>query len=129
MKEVLAQKQFRRLWLGQLVLFGDFVALFAVTTRGHVPPSWNRRERYGNHGFLPDALRADRPDRRRFCRPVESAAHDDRQRFDSGCADHRAGLHHKPLAGYAILFAMSTVSSFFVPAQSVTVPLLVEREA
>ena len=31
MKDVLAVKQFRRLWLGQLVsIFGDFVALFAV---------------------------------------------------------------------------------------------------
>ena len=33
MREVLAEKQFRRLWLGQMVsIFGDFVALFAVTT-------------------------------------------------------------------------------------------------
>ena len=31
MRQVLAQSQFRRLWIGQLVsIFGDFVALFAV---------------------------------------------------------------------------------------------------
>src|ERR1700742_199832 len=31
MRQVLADKQFRRLWIGQLVsIFGDFVALFAV---------------------------------------------------------------------------------------------------
>src|SRR5580700_12129854 len=31
MRDVLAEKQFRRLWLGQMVsIFGDFVALFAV---------------------------------------------------------------------------------------------------
>ena len=43
MREVLAEKQFRRLWLGQVVsIFGDFVAIFAVqvaiTFRMHGTP-------------------------------------------------------------------------------------------
>src|SRR5580704_17236940 len=43
MRDVLAEKQFRRLWLGQMVsIFGDFVALFAVqvaiTFRMHGSP-------------------------------------------------------------------------------------------
>src|ERR1017187_1206346 len=43
MRQVIAEPQFRRLWLGQMVsIFGDFVALFAVqvaiTFRMHGTP-------------------------------------------------------------------------------------------
>jgi DHA3 family macrolide efflux protein-like MFS transporter len=129
MKEVLAQKQFRRLWLGQLVsIFGDFVALFAVTTvvtfrlHGTAENVTGIMVSY----LMPFALIG----------PIAGVFVDRwNPRLTMIASDLTRGALIIGLVFttnlwqiYAILFAMSTVSSFFVPAQSVTVPLLVGRE-
>jgi MFS family permease len=129
MRDVLAEKQFRRLWLGQLVsIFGDFVALFAVQVA----------ITFRMHGSAEDvtgvmvAYLAPLA----LIGPVAGVFVDRwNPRITMIASDLSRGALIILLAFtshlwqiYAILFAISTVSSFFMPAQSVTVPLLVRRE-
>jgi DHA3 family macrolide efflux protein-like MFS transporter len=129
MRQVLAQPQFRRLWLGQMVsIFGDFVALFAVqvaiTFRMHGTPE---DVTFVMVAYLvPFALIG----------PLAGVFVDRwNPRITMIVSDLTRGLLIVSLAFttqlwqiYAIFFAISTVSSFFMPAQSVTVPILVKRE-
>jgi DHA3 family macrolide efflux protein-like MFS transporter len=129
MKEVIGKQQFRRLWLGQMVsIFGDFVALFAVqvaiTFRMHGTPE---DVTFVMVAYLvPFALIG----------PVAGVFVDRwNPRVTMIASDLTRGALIIALAFttnlwqiYAILFGISTVSSFFMPAQSVTVPILVGRE-
>ena len=129
MRDVLGQTQFRRLWLGQLVsIFGDFVALFAVQVaitfrmHGTAEDVTGVMVAY----LVPFALIG----------PLAGVFVDRwNPRVTMIASDVTRGLLIVALAFtshlwqiYAILFAISTVSSFFMPAQSVTVPILVGRE-
>jgi MFS family permease len=129
MKEVLGEKQFRRLWLGQLVsIFGDFVALFAVqvaiTFRMHGTPE-------DVTGIMVAYLAP-----LAIIGPVAGVFVDRwNPRLTMIASDLTRGVLIIFLAFtshlwqiYIIFFALSTVSSFFMPAQSVTVPLLVKKE-
>lgn len=129
MRDVLAVKQFRRLWLGQLVsIFGDFVALFAVqvaiTFRMHGTPE-------DITGVMVAYLAP-----LAIIGPVAGVFVDRwNPRVTMIASDLTRGVLIIFLAFttnlwqiYSIFFALSTVSSFFMPAQSVTVPLLVKRE-
>jgi len=125
MRDVLAEKQFRRLWLGQLVsIFGDFVALFAVqvaiTFRMHGTPEDVTGVMVAY--LVPLALIGpfagvfvDRWNPR-----VTMIASD----LTRGVLIIFLAFTHHLWQIYAIFFALSTVSSFFVPAQSVTVRFL-----
>lgn len=129
MRQVLADKPFFRLWLGQLVsIFGDFVALFAVqvaiTFRMHGTPEDVTGVLVAY--LLPMALIG----------PVAGVFVDRWDvRWTMIASDLARGVLIILLAFatnlwqiYAILFTVSCVSTFFMPAQSVTVPLLVKRE-
>lgn len=129
MRQVLAQPQFRRLWLGQMVsIFGDFVALFAVqvaiTFRMHGTPEDVTGVMVAY--LVPFALVG----------PIAGVFVDRwNPRVTMIASDLSRGLLIISLAFtthlwqiYAIFFVLSTVSSFFMPAQSVTVPILVGRE-
>jgi MFS transporter, DHA3 family, macrolide efflux protein len=129
MREVLAQAQFRRLWLGQLVsIFGDFVAIFAVqvaiTFRMHGTPEDVTGVMVAY--MVPLALVG----------PIAGVFVDRwNPRLTMIASDLSRGVLIIFLAFtshlwqiYAIFFALSTISSFFMPAQSVTVPILVKRE-
>lgn len=129
MRQVLADKQFRRLWLGQLIsIFGDFVALFAVqvaiTFRMHGTPEDVTGVMVAY--LMPMALIG----------PVAGVFVDRwNVRWTMIASDLSRGVLIVMLAFatslwqiYAILFTVSCVSTFFMPAQSVTVPLLVKRE-
>jgi len=129
LREVLAIKQFRRLWLGQLVsIFGDFVAIFAVqvaiTFRMHGTPE--------NVTGVMVAYMAPLA----LIGPFAGVFVDRwNPRTTMIASDLTRGILIIFLAFttqlwhiYVIFFALSTVSSFFMPAQSVTVPLLVKRE-
>src|SRR5580698_8387327 len=129
MREVLAQKQFRRLWLGQLIsIFGDFVALFAVQVA----------ITFRMHGTAEDVtgVMVEYLAPLALIGPVAGVFVDRwNPRATMIASDLTRGGLIIPLAFtshlwqiYGILFAISTVSSFFMPAQSVTVPLLVRRE-
>ena len=124
---------FRRLWLAQSVsVLGDFVAVFAVqvavTFRMHGSP----RDMAGVFiaGLIPGILLG----------PVAGMFAD---RWDRGWNPRRIMIASDLVravlvlllvfAGslrqiYAISFAISCVSSFFNPAQAITLPLLVPRE-
>lgn len=129
MRDVLVQAPFRRLWIGQLVsIFGDFVALFAVqvaiTFRMHGTAESVTGVMVAY--LLPFALVG----------PFAGVFVDRwNPRLTMIASDlTRAVLiiflafTHQLWQIYAIFFALSTVSSFFMPAQSVTVPLLVGKE-
>jgi DHA3 family macrolide efflux protein-like MFS transporter len=129
MRQVLAQTQFRRLWLGQLVsIFGDFVALFAVTAVVTFRLHGNADQVTGIlvSYLMPFALIG----------PIAGVFVDRwNPRITMIVSDLTRGALIVALAFttslwqiYAILFAVSTVSSFFMPAQSVTMPILVGRE-
>jgi MFS family permease len=129
MRQVLAEKQFFRLWLGQVVsIFGDFVALFAVqvaiTFRMHGTPEDVTGVMVAY--LVPFAVIG----------PLAGVFVDRwNVRWTMIASDLSRGVLIVLLAFasnlwqiYAILFTVSCVSSFFMPAQSVTVPLLVKRE-
>src|SRR6266478_6280407 len=129
MSQVLRNPQFLRLWLAQMVsIFGDFVALFAVqvaiTFRMH--GSANDVTRVMVAFLLPMALIG----------PIAGVFVDRwNVRWTMIASDLTRGVLIVLLAFaasiwqiYAILFAVSCVSTFFMPAQAVTVPLLVKRE-
>jgi MFS family permease len=129
MRQVLGQTQFRRLWLGQLVsILGDFVALFAVQVaitfrmHGTAEDVTGVMVAY----LVPFALIG----------PIAGVFVDRwNPRVTMIVSDVTRGVLIIFLAYtthlwqiYAIFFTLSTVSSFFMPAQSVTVPLLVGKE-
>jgi DHA3 family macrolide efflux protein-like MFS transporter len=129
MREVLAVTQFRRLWLGQMVsIFGDFVAIFAVqvaiTFRMHGTPEDVTGVMVAY--MIPLAVVG----------PIAGVFVDRwNPRLTMIASDVSRGVLIIFLAFtshlwqiYGIFFALSTISSFFMPAQSVTVPLLVKRE-
>jgi len=129
MRQVLAEKQFFRLWIGQLIsIFGDFVALFAVQVAITFRMHGTAEDVTGVMVafLLPMALIG----------PIAGVFVDRwNVRWTMIASDLTRGVLIVLLAFavniwqiYAILFAVSCVSTFFMPAQSVTVPLLVKRE-
>lgn len=120
---------FRRLWLAQSVsLLGDFVAVFAVQVAVTFRMHGSARDMAGVFiaGLIPGIVLgpiagtfADRRDPRRLMIASDFT---------------RGGLILLLLFAanlreiYAISFAVSCVSSFFQPAQAITLPLLVPRE-
>jgi MFS family permease len=129
MRQVLAQPQFRRLWLGQMVsIFGDFVALFAV----QVAITFRMHGTAEDVTFVMVAFLAPMA----LVGPIAGVFVDRwNPRITMIASDLTRGVLIILLAFtthlwqiYAIFFALSTVSSFFMPAQSVTVPILVKRE-
>jgi MFS transporter, DHA3 family, macrolide efflux protein len=129
MKEVLVKQQFRRLWLGQMVsIFGDFVALFAV----QVAITFRMHGTAEDVTFVMVAYLVPFA----LIGPVAGVFVDRwNPRVTMIVSDLTRGALIVALAFatnlwqiYAILFTISTVSSFFMPAQSVTVPILVGRE-
>jgi MFS family permease len=129
MRQVLAQPQFRRLWLGQMVsIFGDFVALFAV----QVAITFRMHGTAEDVTFVMVAFLAPMA----LVGPIAGVFVDRwNPRITMIASDLTRGVLIVLLAFtsslwqiYAIFFALSTVSSFFMPAQSVTVPILVKRE-
>lgn len=129
MRQVLAQPQFRRLWLGQMVsIFGDFVALFAV----QVAITFRMHGTAEDVTFVIVAYLAPMA----LIGPIAGVFVDRwNPRITMIVSDLTRGVLIVLLAFttqlwqiYAIFFALSTVSSFFMPAQSVTVPILVKME-
>jgi MFS family permease len=129
-REVLAIPEYRRLWIAQFVsIFGDFVALYAVYSMVSFRLHASAREVSLITVFflLPLA----------FVGPVAGVFVDrwDARRTMVASDLIRAGLAlllifaSSPYHVYAVVFGLSVVSSFFLPAQSVTTPLLVPREA
>lgn len=129
MRQVLKDRQFFRLWTAQLVsVFGDFVALFAVQVA----------ITFRMHGTADDVTRVMVAFIVPFALigPVAGVFVDRwNPRVTMISSDLIRGVLIVLLAFttnlwqiYAVFFALSTVSSFFMPAQSVTVPLLVGKE-
>jgi DHA3 family macrolide efflux protein-like MFS transporter len=129
-RQVLAIPAFRRLWLAQFIsMFGDFVALYAVYSMVSFRLHASAREvTLITVAFLfPFALIG----------PMAGVFVDrwDAKRTMITSDLIRAALAlllvfaSSPYQIYGVLLALSTVSSFFVPAQSVTTPLIVPREA
>lgn len=129
-RQVLAISAFRRLWIAQFVsIFGDFVALYAVYSMASFKLHAAAREvtLITVSFLLPLA----------FMGPVAGVLVD---RWDPRRTMIFSDVSRAVLAlllvfstslwhVYAILLALSLMSSFFVPAQSVTTPLIVPREA
>lgn len=128
-KTILQHKPFRTLWMAQFVsIFGDFLALFAIinyiTFRLHGTPVQVTRVMILY--MLPLA----------FITPVAGVFvdHWNVKRLMIASDLIRAGLiiglvfAHSVGQISAILFAISVVSSFFMPAQSVTVRTIVPME-
>ncbi len=128
-KEVLKIHGLRRLWIGQLVsVFGDFLAIYAIFSiisfRMHGTATQVSLVLISY--FVPFA----------FISPIAGVFVDrwNVKRTMIGSDLIRAILCFlflfvtNPWEIYAILFALSTVSTFFVPAQSVTIRTIVPRE-
>lgn len=127
--DVLKIPAVRRLWLGQVVsVFGDFLALFAVLTHVSFELHATPAEVTGISIFfmLPFALVGPLAgvfvDRWNVKRTMIAS---DLIRAVIVLALIGAGSLR---ATYALLFLMSTVSAFFVPAQSVTIRTIVPPE-
>jgi len=128
-RQVLAEKRFFRIWMGQLVsILGDFVALFAVQVAVVFRLHGTARETTGVMvAFLaPPVLIGpvagvfvDRWNPRRIMIASD---------FLRGVLVLFLGFATNLAEIYGVCFALSCVSSFFLPAQSVTLPLLVGRE-
>lgn len=125
-REVLRMLPFRRLWLGQLVsIFGDFLALFAVLSYA----SFKLHATAAQVTFISVSFMIPFA----FFGPVAGVFVDrwDLKRTMITSDLIRAGLmlalvFIPNLYGiYAILLALSLVSTFFIPAQSVTLRTLV----
>ena len=128
-RRVLAIRDFRRLWIAQFVsIFGDFVALYAVYSVVSFKLHASAREvSLITVAFLmPLAIVG----------PIAGVFVD---RWDARRTMITSDLVRCALALllvlatsvwhiYAILFALSTLSAFFIPAQSVTTPMIVARE-
>jgi DHA3 family macrolide efflux protein-like MFS transporter len=129
-RQVLKIPGFRRLWLAQFVsIFGDFVALYAVYSMVSFRLHGSARE----VSLITVAFLAPLA----FAGPVAGVFVD---RWDAKRTMITSDLVRAGLALllafasslwhiYAILLALSTLSSFFLPAQSVTTPLIVPRDA
>ncbi len=128
-REVFRVKPFQRLWLGQLIsLFGDFLAVFAVFSlisfRWHGTPAQVTGVMIAF--MLPLA----------FFGPLAGVFVDRWNIKATMIASDltRAVLcllllfAREPFQVYAIFFVMSMVSSFFIPAQSVTLRTILPRE-
>ncbi len=129
MSQVLRNPQFLRLWLAQMVsIFGDFVALFAVQIAITFRMHGSAKDVTGVMVafILPMAIVG----------PIAGVFVDRwNPRVTMIASDLiRGGLIVLlPFTTnlwqiYAVFFALSTVSSFFMPAQAVTMPLLVKME-
>ena len=129
-RQILALPGVRRLWLAQLVsIAGDFLALFAVVGLASFRIHSTAAQITGVtiSYMLPLAIFG----------PVAGVFIDrwHPRRAMVGSDLMRAGLVLLLMFAtqlwviYAILFALSTVSTFFIPAQSVTVRTLVPRES
>jgi MFS transporter, DHA3 family, macrolide efflux protein len=127
---VLKNPAFRKLWLGQLVsIFGDFIAVYAVFSmvgfRMHGTPEQVTGILVAF--LLPLAIVG----------PIAGVFVDHWNVKTTMIASDliRAVLilslvlAKTPVHVYVIFFALSTVSSFFIPAQSVALPLIVAPEA
>ncbi|MBI1788137.1 MAG: MFS transporter [Acidobacteria bacterium] len=130
MRDVLANRLFRRLWLAQMVsIFGDFVAIYAVFSVVSFRMRGTAAEVSGImvSFLLPLALIG----------PVAGVFVDrwDVRRTMISSDLIRAVLvlllmfATTPVHIYAIFFVLSAVSSFFIPAQTTALPLLVQKEA
>lgn len=129
MRQVLANQQFFRLWLGQLVsIFGDFLAIFAI----YSAVSFRMHGTAAQISFITVAFLAPLA----LLGPLAGVLVD---RWDVKrtmvASDLARGVLILLLVYaqrlpevYAIFFAIGTISSFFIPAQSVTTPSIVERE-
>lgn len=129
MAQVLHNPQFLRLWIAQMVsIFGDFVALFAVQIAITFRMHGTAKDVTGVMVafILPMAVIG----------PVAGVFVDRwNPRVTMIASDLIRGGLIALLAFttsmwqiYAVFFALSTVSSFFMPAQSVTLPILVKME-
>jgi DHA3 family macrolide efflux protein-like MFS transporter len=128
-RQVLAEERFFRLWMGQLVsIFGDFVALFAVQVAVVFRLHGTARETTAVMvAFLAPPV---------LIGPVAGVFVDRwSPRRTMIASDFLRGVLVLFLAFaanlpqiYAVCFTLSCVSSFFLPAQSVTLPLLVGHE-
>jgi MFS family permease len=126
---VLAIPDFRRLWIAQFVsIFGDFVALYAVFSAVSFKLHGSPREvsLITVAFLLPLAIVGpiagvfvDRWDARRTMITSDAV-----RCVLALLLVFATSLWHI----YAILFAISTLSAFFIPAQSVTTPMIVPRE-
>ncbi len=129
-RDVLRIPEFRRLWIAQFVsIFGDFVALYAVYSMVSFKMHGTAREvSLITVAFLVPLA---------FVGPVAGVFVDrwDVKRTMITSDLMRAGLASLLIFAsslwhiYLILLALSTLSSFFLPAQSVTTPLIVPRDA
>ncbi len=128
-KKVFANRQFVRLWIAQFVsMFGDFIAIYAVysavTFRMHGTASQVSGimiaflAPFATLGPLAGVF-VDRWNVKRTMIVSDLA----RAVLCLGLVVASAPMHI-----YAILFSLSAVSTFFAPAQSVALPLLVDRE-
>lgn len=129
MGQVLRNPQFLRLWIAQMVsIFGDFVALFAVQIAITFRMHGTAKDVTGVMVafILPMAIVG----------PIAGVFVD---RWNPRVTMIASDLIRGGLIAllpfttnlwqiYAVFFALSTVSSFFMPAQSVTIPLLVNME-
>jgi DHA3 family macrolide efflux protein-like MFS transporter len=129
MAQVLKNPQFLRLWIAQMVsIFGDFVALFAVQIAITFRMHGTAKDVTGVMVafILPMAVVG----------PVAGVFVD---RWNPRVTMIASDLIRGGLIAllpfttnlwqiYAVFFALSTVSSFFMPAQSVTLPILVKME-
>ena len=128
-RQVFQAKPFRRLWLGQVIsLFGDFLAVFAVFSlisfRWHGTPAQVTGVMISF--MLPLA----------FFSPV-AGVFVDRWNIKATmiASDLTRGalcllllFAREPFQVYAIFFVLSIVSSFFIPAQSVTLRAILPKE-
>jgi DHA3 family macrolide efflux protein-like MFS transporter len=129
MRQVLRDPSFARLWLAQLVsIFGDFVALFAVqvavTFRMHGSPEdvTGIMVAYLAPAALIGPVAGVFVDRWNVRRTMIASD------LTRGVLIVLLAFSTHLWQFYAVFFALSTVSTFFAPAQAVTVPLLVKRE-
>jgi MFS family permease len=128
-RQVLADQQFFRLWLGQFVsITGDFVAAFAIQTSIVFRMHGAARDAAGlSLAFLlPPVLIGplagvfvDRWNPRRTMIASD---------LSRGVLVLLLAFATNLLQIYLVCLALSCVSSFFLPAQSVTLPLIVKRE-
>lgn len=129
MRQVMAIPSFRRIWISQLVsMFGDFLALYAVIAMVSFRMHGTPREVTLISVFflLPLALIGpiagvfvDRWDPKRTMIVSDLAR---------GVLILGLAFAHAPEHVYAVLFAISVFSSFFMPSQSVVIPQIVPME-
>jgi len=130
MRQTLAIPSFRKLWIAQLVsVFGDFLALYAVISAMSFRMHASARDISLVSVFflLPMALIGPLAgvfvDRWNPKRTMVAS--------DLSRAVLALGLvvAHVPWQIYAVFFALSTFSSFFLPARAVIMPQVVPKEA